>query len=353
MYTPPVTNVSNKKRSSCLVSIIIPVYNVEEYLPPCIDSIINQSYKNIEIILIDDGSSDSSGIICDEYSLKDERIMVLHQKNVGVALARINAFNVSTGSLVMFVDADDYIDVYTVEKTVNTLLLYNVDMVTCQNYEVKNNQLIEAIIRPKPGVYDRLHIEELLKTIFLFDKRIGMAGITGYLCSRLIKREFVLPALQAGLGMVHSEDQVGVFQLLNNINSMYVMKDRLYYYVMRDGQATKAYNARYWDNFELYFLRFKKLDTQHFLENQYPVRALMMLKMLVKMEFENQTVSPLVRINNVKSHYSSHLFDLAMQTNVKSMNSKDKIHFYLLKYKMFKLYFSLIWMNNCKKLFLI
>ena len=125
------------------------------------------------------------------------------------------------------------------------------------------------------------------------------------------------------------------------------------YYVMRDGQATKAYNARYWNNFELYFLRFKKLDTQHFLENQYPVRAFMMLKILVKMEFENQTVSPLVRINNVKSHYSSHLFDLAMQTNVKSMNVKDKIHFYLLKHKMIKLYFALICMNNCKKMFWI
>ena len=125
MYTPSCANVSDEKKSSCLVSIIIPVYNVENYLPACLDSVINQTYHNIEIILVDDGSTDKSGKICDKYAAKDNRIKVLHQNNYGVAIARINSFNISTGSLVMFVDADDYIDIYTVEKMVNTLLLYN------------------------------------------------------------------------------------------------------------------------------------------------------------------------------------------------------------------------------------
>lgn len=349
MYTPPRANVSDEKKSSCLVSIIIPVYNVENYLPACLDSVINQTYHNIEILLVDDGSTDGSGIICDKYAAKDNRIRVLHQNNSGVAIARINAFNISTGSLIMFVDADDYIDVYTVEKMINVLLLYNVDMVTCQNYEVSNNQLTKAIIRPEPGLYDRVHIEELLKTIFLFDKRIGMAGITGYLCTRLIKRKFVMSALQAGFGMLHSEDQVGLFQLLNKINTMYVMKERLYYYVMRNGQATKAYNESYWDNFKIYFDRFKELDTNNYLSKQYPVRAFMMLKMLVKMEFENKHVSALQRIKNVKKHYSSPLFKMAMETDEGMMNTKDKLHYLLLKYKLIELYYVLIYINNYRK----
>lgn len=349
MYTPSCANVSDEKKSSCLVSIIIPVYNVENYLPACLDSVINQTYHNIEIILVDDGSTDKSGKICDKYAAKDNRIKVLHQNNYGVAIARINSFNISTGSLVMFVDADDYIDIYTVEKMVNTLLLYNVDMVTCQNYEVSDNQMIEAIIRPKPGLYDRRHIEELLKNIFLFDKRIGLAGITGYLWSRIIKREYVMSALQAGIGMLHSEDQVGVFQLLNKINTMYVMQDRLYYYIMREGQATKAYNSRYWDNFEIYFDRFKELDTNNYLSKQYPVRAFMMLKMLVKMEFENKHVSALQRIKNVKKHYSSPLFKMAMETDEGMMNTKDKLHYLLLKYKLIELYYVLIYINNYRK----
>ena len=189
----------------------------------------------------------------------------------------------------------------------------------------------------------------LLKYVFLFDKRIGLAGITGYLWSRIIKREYVMSALQAGIGMLHSEDQVGVFQLLNKINTMYVMQDRLYYYIMREGQATRAYNSRYWDNFEIYFDRFKELDTNNYLSKQYPVRAFMMLKMLVKMEFENKHVSALQCIKNVKKHYSSPLFKMAMEIDKRMMNRKDKLHYLLLKYKLIELYYVLIHINNYRK----
>lgn len=92
-----------------LVSVIVPVYNVEKYLKKCLDSIIFQSYKNLEIILIDDGSIDSSGKICDEYSQEDIRIKVIHQKNQGVAIARNVGIDNATGKWILFVDSDDWI----------------------------------------------------------------------------------------------------------------------------------------------------------------------------------------------------------------------------------------------------
>lgn len=93
-----------------LISIIVPVYNVERHLPKCLDSIINQAYKNIEIILIDDGSTDNSGVICDEYKLKDNRINVIHQANHGIGYTRNIGLQNANGKFIGFVDSDDFID---------------------------------------------------------------------------------------------------------------------------------------------------------------------------------------------------------------------------------------------------
>lgn len=91
------------------ISVIIPIYNVEKYLKDCINSVINQTYKNLEIILVDDGATDSSGIICDNYAQKDDRIKVIHKKNGGLSSARNEGMKIATGELISFVDGDDYI----------------------------------------------------------------------------------------------------------------------------------------------------------------------------------------------------------------------------------------------------
>ena len=92
------------------ISVIIPVYNVEKYLKRCLDSVINQTYKNLEIILVDDGSTDNSGKICDEYAKNDKRIIVIHKENGGVSVARNIGLDICTGDYVNFIDSDDWID---------------------------------------------------------------------------------------------------------------------------------------------------------------------------------------------------------------------------------------------------
>ena len=111
------------------VSVVIPVYNVEKYLPKCIDSVINQTYQNLEIILVDDGSTDSSGVICDKYAQTDSRIKVIHQANSGQGSARNNGMDNASGEYLIFVDSDDYIHPQLTEKSVEAFELYDTDIV--------------------------------------------------------------------------------------------------------------------------------------------------------------------------------------------------------------------------------
>ena len=103
------------------VSIVIPVYNVEKYLARCIQSVINQTYENIEIILVDDGSMDSSGKLCDTYKMKDNRIKVIHQRNLGVSAARNVGLDLAEGDSITFIDADDYVAENYIETLVNLM----------------------------------------------------------------------------------------------------------------------------------------------------------------------------------------------------------------------------------------
>lgn len=101
-----------------LVSVIIPVYKVEKYLPMCVDSVLNQSYRNLEVILVDDGSPDNCPAICDEYAKKDKRIRVLHQKNAGLSMARNAGLDICTGDYITFVDSDDLLHIAFVARLV-------------------------------------------------------------------------------------------------------------------------------------------------------------------------------------------------------------------------------------------
>ena len=112
-----------------LISVIVPVYNAEKYLRECLDSIVNQTYKNIEIILVDDGSTDGSGAICDEYADKDVRIKVYHIPNGGASNARNLGIDNADGEYLMFVDSDDIILPYVVERAIKLALEHNADIV--------------------------------------------------------------------------------------------------------------------------------------------------------------------------------------------------------------------------------
>lgn len=114
-----------------LISVIVPVYNVEKYIEQCVDSVLNQTYKNLEIILIDDGSTDRSGEVCDEYKEKDDRVVVVHKQNGGLSSARNRGLEIMSGDIVSFVDSDDWIDARMYEDMVGFMIKNDVDIVYC------------------------------------------------------------------------------------------------------------------------------------------------------------------------------------------------------------------------------
>ena len=116
-----------------LISVIVPIYNVEQYLRKCVDSIISQTYRNLEIILIDDGSPDECGKICDEYALKDERIIVIHQKNGGLSAARNTGLDICKGEYISFIDSDDFISPFFIEMLYRGVHDYNCEIATVEH----------------------------------------------------------------------------------------------------------------------------------------------------------------------------------------------------------------------------
>lgn len=146
-----------------IISVIVPVYNVNMYLDKCIQSIVNQSYQQIEIILVDDGSTDNSGEICDRWEAKDSRIKVIHKENGGLASARNTGLDIAVGKYIAFVDSDDYIRNDMYENMIKCMKDNQSDLVCCGRYRVDKNGIKEQFTLKRPKTFTT---EEALKEWF-------------------------------------------------------------------------------------------------------------------------------------------------------------------------------------------
>ena len=243
-----------------VISIIIPVFNTEQYLPACLDSILAQTFKDFEAILVDDGSSDQSGKICDDYAAKDSRFVVTHKKNEGVAKARMTAFEISRGELITFIDSDDYVSPYYLEILSAPILKDHADIVSC-DLHIDKNGTIKDPHQKLTGIYEKTSLRTFLSDHYLYDPKCNY-GMSVFLWSKMIRRHLVHDGLQTGLGMWFGEDQVGVFQMLLQCEKLVLIPDRLYYYVEREGQASMKYDSSLWDSMFLMFQTYQRLDTE-------------------------------------------------------------------------------------------
>lgn len=215
------------------ISIIIPIYNAEKYLNECINSILNQTYNNIEILLIDDGSTDNSSSICDMYCKKYKNIITYHLNNGGVSKARNYGIDKATGEYIIFIDSDDFIDKSMIEKLINIVNEKNVDLAICgYKYKYKNKTINSNF---KHNCY--MTIEQAKKEIFLSN------SIKGYCVNKIFKRKILLENnIRFDEKIKICEDMLFVFKYIHHINKIYVINDELYYYRIRKSSASNDGN---------------------------------------------------------------------------------------------------------------
>lgn len=230
--------------SNDLISVIVPVYNVEKYLSQCINSILNQTMKNLEIILVDDGSLDNSGKICDEFAKKDNRIVVIHKENNGLSSARNAGLEIATGDYIGFVDSDDWLD----ENMYGTLLKLikdtNADISCCKFFQTANgeekippinNEIIESFnnIEGLNNFYTDLYIQ----TVVAWNK----------LYTRKLFDNVVYP-----VGKIH-EDEGTTYKLFYKANKITYTNKPLYYYrITPNSITTRKFNKKRLDILDVY-----------------------------------------------------------------------------------------------------
>ena len=231
-----------------LISIIVPVYNVEDYLKACLDSIINQTYKNLEIILIDDGSTDNSGKICDEYAGKDNRIKLIHKPNVGLSDARNAGLEIAKGEYIGFVDSDDYIAEDMYEFLYNLVVDNDLDVAMCASCDVHEDGTVKT-----PKIFKTIFINEKEKIIEnLFVNQAG--GLAISVCNKLFKKK-VIKNCKFTVGKT-SEDVFFVLKWIENTDKFCRISDVKYYYVQHMHSIThqQLYTPKILDVIEAYLL---------------------------------------------------------------------------------------------------
>lgn len=222
-----------------LISIIIPVYNMEKYLEVCLDSVINQSYKNLEILLIDDGSTDSSAEICLEYAKRDERIKYYKKENGGLSSARNFGLDNYNGEYVGFVDSDDVIDKDMFKILYNNIKKAKADLSICEVVRFKDEP--KFVISNDCKIYDR---EDVLK-IILEDKII-----CNFAVNKLYKRE-IIKDIRYPIGKVQ-EDVGTTYKFIKNAKKIVYTSSQLYGYYSRDNSISKTLNKKFiYDYFEM------------------------------------------------------------------------------------------------------
>lgn len=246
-----------------LVSVIIPVYNVELYINKCLNSIVNQTYKNLEIILVDDGSKDASGKLCDEWAQRDSRVSVIHKENNGGSVsARKCGIAAAHGEYACVVDSDDWVDSNMVEELYHIAEREKVDIVTTLHYGAAISGSENEF---KVGRYDcvRDGYSFYSKMIYADDKNMnGM--LPGSMCGKIYKRDLLEKCqLPVDERITYGDDGACVWNCFLQAESIYVSDKKFYHYEKRSGSITTSGEKYYWAKINYLYVYVRELFEKH------------------------------------------------------------------------------------------
>lgn len=239
------------------LSVIVPVYNVERYLNRCVDSILKQDYEDFELILINDGSPDNCGSICEEYAKRDHRIRVIHQENKGLAETRNVGIKNAGGKYISFIDSDDYIVQGTYSHCMSIIDGYNADILCFQHIDIYDNRLVEK------EDYTLSPEIKLFSTQEALDALLYPNYIDVITCNKIIKKE-LFTGIKYPTGMLY-EDMFTTYKYIAKAQKIVSTNQKFYVYCHREGSiGTQKYSTRSLD------LSKAVLETYTFVKNNYP-----------------------------------------------------------------------------------
>lgn len=241
------------------VSVVVPVYNEELYIEKCICSILSQTYRNFELLLVDDGSTDRSGEICDTFASMDDRIRVIHKKNEGLIKTRIRGIEASRSEWISFIDADDWIDEIFLEQLVKSLKNEKADIVIsgCIAEKDKISRPIHNLILP--GVYENDKLKNYFFSCMLYYQGFYEFGIMPYMCNKIFCKE-LLRKCYIGIDtkIYDGEDVAVVYPYLLSSKKVVVINEDMYHYRIHENSMTNKINKGFYENVSRLYLYLNK-----------------------------------------------------------------------------------------------
>ena len=241
-----------------LISVIVPVYGAQAYLNKCVDSIIGQTYENLEIILVDDGSKDRSGIMCDEYAELDKRVRVIHKTNGGLMSAWMEGAKKATGSYLCFVDSDDYVDIGMIDAM--SRFIKGDNEIICCNYVIEHTdgRQVKAYHTAEPGEYtgDRLQNEIKRRVLGNENRTVTMSR-----CMKLTSRNLITDNMKYCDTRIKMAEDVNIMlAAILDARRIYIMEDSFFYhYYYNDESIVHHYDAGINRNMEYLFAALDKI----------------------------------------------------------------------------------------------
>ena len=278
-----------------LLSIIVPIYNVEKYLKQCIESILVQTYTNIEIILVDDGSPDNCPTICDNYKKIDDRIRVIHKRNGGLVSARKAGLEIASGEFIGFVDGDDWVEAPMFQDMIYYADKFDVDIVASGHKEELGGKVVEILYNNLPcGLYKKDDLKKQLYPRMLYFGKFSQFGVFSYLWNKIFRREVLYKnQMDVDNKIFMAEDAACTYPTILDANSIYISDSTYYRYRQRVDSMVKTRNIdlseleRYNLLYKNLYLNFKKSVFSNILLPQLDLFLLSLLTVRSGLDFNN------------------------------------------------------------------
>ena len=334
-----------------LLSVIVPVYNTKKYLRKCLDSILAQTYNDYELILVDDGSTDGSSEICDEYAQKSERVFVIHKENCGLLHTRKIGFNEARGEYISYIDSDDFIEPEMYEYMIKKLREHNADIAICNMTYDTNGEREKFPDFTDGGFFDKEKLKMEIYPYMLYSDNCNKVALPPSLCNKIIRKDVLKKALSdADNTISFGEDALCSFPCLLDANSVYICKGK-YFYIYRQvpNSLTRAYDEKLLDKFKLLITLLDKafVGREFDAKNQLHCYAVRFSLECIRNQllFGKKTFNE--KIKKIDEYLECHIIKTAFdKTSAENFNKATRIKLFLVKKRYYRILFLLFFIKK-------